>query len=223
MGQTSYYHYDGLGSTQLLTDENANVTDRYCNTAFGLPVSTGEANPTPNPFQFMGQQGYYLNHDTGSYYVRARTLSSVLARWLSEDPIGFSGGINLYTYAGSNPISGADASGLASVTLPFGCTMLTGEVRWLWCGPDFTIAVVGGNCRCSDPTMGKAKVGLPMGACMEPSCFAALTAAILVGGGRAAIRNNFPDAMTTALENCVTTSLGLTGFGAANLTCTCTI
>lgn len=26
--QTRYYHYDGLGSTQLLTDENGNVTDQ---------------------------------------------------------------------------------------------------------------------------------------------------------------------------------------------------
>jgi RHS repeat-associated protein len=102
MGQTSYYHYDGLGSTQLLTDENGNVTDSYCNTAFGVPVDTGTANPTPNPFKYVGQQGYFLDQDTGNYYVRARTLSPVMARWLSQDPIGFGGGLGdaggLYYY-----------------------------------------------------------------------------------------------------------------------------
>ena len=87
MGQTSYYHYDGQGSAQLLTDENGNITDQYCNTAFGEPVPTGAANPTPNPFQYVGREGYYLDTDTGDYYVRARTYSPVLARWLSEDPI----------------------------------------------------------------------------------------------------------------------------------------
>jgi hypothetical protein len=54
MGKTSYYHYDGLGSTQLLTDENANITDSYCNTAFGAPVDKGAANPTANPFRYVG-------------------------------------------------------------------------------------------------------------------------------------------------------------------------
>jgi RHS repeat-associated protein len=116
MGQTSYYHFDGLGSTQLLTDENANITDSYCNTAFGSPVDTGAANPTVNPFRFVGQLGYYLDPDTGSYYVRARTLSPVLARWLSEDPIGFAGGdVNLYRYVGNRPTYAMDATGLAAV------------------------------------------------------------------------------------------------------------
>jgi len=86
---TRYHHYDGLGSTQLLTDESGNVTDSYVNTAFGEPVDTGAANPTVNPFRFVGREGYYLDVDTGSYYVRARDLSPVLARWLSQDPIGF--------------------------------------------------------------------------------------------------------------------------------------
>jgi uncharacterized protein RhaS with RHS repeats len=72
-GQTSYYHYDGLGSTQCLTDKNGNVTDSYAYTAFGEAVPTGAANATPNPFRYVGREGYYLDADTGDYYVRART------------------------------------------------------------------------------------------------------------------------------------------------------
>jgi RHS repeat-associated protein len=100
---TRYYHYDGLGSTQLLTDENGNVTDSYANTAFGVPVETGAENPTINPFRFVGELGYYLDPDSGNYYVRARILDPQLARWLAEDPRGFAPGeANVYRYVGNN-------------------------------------------------------------------------------------------------------------------------
>jgi RHS repeat-associated protein len=109
-----YYHYDGLGSAQLLTDESGNVTDSYCNTAYGQPVDTGAANPTINPFQFVGQAGYYLDANTGNYYVRARTYSPTIARWLSEDPIGHNGGINLYVYISNVPLADRDPEGTIS-------------------------------------------------------------------------------------------------------------
>ena len=35
-----------------------------------------------------------------------------LGRWLNQDPIGFDGGLNLYTYVGNNPIGLVDPSGL---------------------------------------------------------------------------------------------------------------
>jgi len=114
MGQTSYYHYDGLGSTQLLTDSNGNVTDSYAYTAFGEPLSTGAANPTPNPFRFGGQSGYYLKPDSGDYYVRARTYSPVLARWLSVDPAPLTpSGVNAVLYMGNQPLTVLDPSGMA--------------------------------------------------------------------------------------------------------------
>ena len=40
-GQPSFYHPDALGSAQLLTDGSGSVTDSYCNTAYGTPVSSG--------------------------------------------------------------------------------------------------------------------------------------------------------------------------------------
>lgn len=120
MSQTSYYHYDGLGSTQLLTDEDGNVTDSYANTAFGEPVSTGAANPTPNPFQYVGQLGSYLDADTGDCYVRARVYRPVLARWLSQDPKGFAAhNANLYRYVVNRPTSSGDPSGLEPLWPPY--------------------------------------------------------------------------------------------------------
>ncbi|MCA9792361.1 MAG: RHS repeat-associated core domain-containing protein, partial [Candidatus Eremiobacteraeota bacterium] len=38
-----------------------------------------------------------------------------LGRFLSRDPIGFSGGLNLYGYVGGNPVNAVDPSGLDEV------------------------------------------------------------------------------------------------------------
>jgi hypothetical protein len=36
----------------------------------------------------------------------------VLGRWISEDPIGVAGGLNLYGYVGNDPVNGSDPYGL---------------------------------------------------------------------------------------------------------------
>ena len=111
-GQAAYPIYDGLGSTQLLTNALCAITDSYAFTAFGVPVPTGAANPTFNPFQFVGQPGYYLDKDTANSYVRNRVYSPSLARWLSQDPIGFGGGDwNLYRYVRNDPTRATDPAG----------------------------------------------------------------------------------------------------------------
>ncbi len=46
------------------------------------------------------------------YSYRARYYSPVLQRFISEDPIGFAGGVNLYAYALNNPIYWTDSFGL---------------------------------------------------------------------------------------------------------------
>jgi RHS repeat-associated protein len=89
--QTSYYHYDGQGSTLCLTNENGDVTDQYAYTAYGEEVDTGAMNPTPNPFRYVGQQGYYRDADTEDYYVRGQVYEPALARWLSPDPVQLTG------------------------------------------------------------------------------------------------------------------------------------
>ena len=94
---TSWYHYDGLGSTRQLTDAGQNTTDTYLYDAWGnLLTSSGSSE---NPFRWVGQPGYYYDRDTGLYYVRARSYQPTVARWMSVDPIGHVGGWNLFAYA----------------------------------------------------------------------------------------------------------------------------
>ncbi len=58
-------------------------------------------------------------------YYRARYYNPITGRFLSEDPIGFAGGINFYTYTDDSPTNLID---------PSGEFVIYGN----WCGPDWT-------------------------------------------------------------------------------------
>lgn len=55
------------------------------------------------------------NDGTGLYFYRARYYDPVLKRFISEDPIGLGGGLNLYGYANQAPTIFGDPLGLAPV------------------------------------------------------------------------------------------------------------
>jgi hypothetical protein len=48
----------------------------------------------------------------GFQYLRNRWYDPGTGRFTQEDPIGFAGGVNLYAYAGSNPVAWSDPYGL---------------------------------------------------------------------------------------------------------------
>jgi len=59
-------------------------------------------------------KGLQYDEYTGLYYARARWYDPAAGRFLSEDPAGLAGGVNLYTFAHDDPVNGADPSGLSS-------------------------------------------------------------------------------------------------------------
>ncbi len=106
---TAYFHADGLGSITSLTDGVGQVAASYVYDSFGkLTASTGTVT---NPFQYTARE---FDSETGLYHYRARYYDPMSGRFLSEDPIGMAGGMNVYRYVDSNPINGTDPSGLWS-------------------------------------------------------------------------------------------------------------
>lgn len=70
----------------------------------------------------------------GLYYYRARYYSPTYGRFISEDPIGFAGGVNAYAYADGMPVDGSD---------PFGQIVYVGEHAWFFsCDPFQHTAIV---------------------------------------------------------------------------------
>ncbi len=107
-GELYVYHFDGTGHTVAMTDSTGAVSHSYAYSPYGAVLAATEA--VPQPFTYAGQVGIY--RETGDmYYMRARYYSSELQQFLSEDPIDFDGGINLYAYVGGNPISFVDPNG----------------------------------------------------------------------------------------------------------------
>ena len=107
-----WYAFGPQGETRQLTDNTGAVVDTYAYSPYGVPIAgTGT---DANPFRYGGQTGYYtdVNNPTGAILCGLRWYMPQLGRWISRDPIGYSGGYNLYEYCNSNPILGLDPLGL---------------------------------------------------------------------------------------------------------------
>jgi RHS repeat-associated protein len=101
---TSYHHADGLGSIVATTDAAGTVTSRRQYDAWGRML-VGAERPG---YAFTGRE---WDPETGLYYYRARYYDPRIGRFLSEDPIGFAGGLNLYSYVANDPVARLDPSG----------------------------------------------------------------------------------------------------------------
>jgi RHS repeat-associated protein len=98
---------DALGSTVALTDPNGNTLAQYTYAPFGNTTITGSS---ANPYQYDGRE----NDTTGVYFYRARYYNPTLQRFISEDPIEFAGGFNLYAFVANSPIGYVDPTGLSA-------------------------------------------------------------------------------------------------------------
>jgi RHS repeat-associated protein len=102
---TSTYLTDNLGSTVALANSSGTIQTSYAYDPYGVTSTSGAVNT--NPYQYTGRE----NNATGLYYYRARYYNPAWGRFISEDPIGLSGGANLYRYVSCNPIGHGDPLG----------------------------------------------------------------------------------------------------------------
>ncbi|MEK7449365.1 MAG: RHS repeat-associated core domain-containing protein, partial [Planctomycetota bacterium] len=111
-GQSYFYGADGLGSISQLTDGAGAVAQSYIYNSFGKIVK--QTGTLVNPYTYTGRE---YDSESGLYYYRARYYDATTGRFLQQDPVGFLGGINFYSYVFSSPINYIDPTGTVVETV----------------------------------------------------------------------------------------------------------
>jgi RHS repeat-associated protein len=107
-GELAYYfHNDHLGTPQVLTDDSQVIAWKAVYTPFGGAVPSIQT--VENPFRFPGQ---YYDPETGLHYNYFRYYNPQTGRYITPDPIGLEGGINLFVYVQNKPLNKSDRLGL---------------------------------------------------------------------------------------------------------------
>jgi len=113
----AWYQCDHLGTPQELTDSQGNMAWTAQYKAWGQVTEQrsdwARQHGVMNPIRFQGQ---YHDHETGLHYNRYRYYDPGVGRFVSQDPISYAGGINLYIYA-PNPVLWTDPWGLSNEPL----------------------------------------------------------------------------------------------------------
>jgi RHS repeat-associated protein len=98
-----WLHADHLGSIIALTTSAGGTGSINAYDEYGIPGANNSGR-----FQYTGQAWI---GELGMYYYKARFYSPNLGRFLQTDPIGYDGGVNLYSYVGDDPVDRTDPSG----------------------------------------------------------------------------------------------------------------
>jgi RHS repeat-associated protein len=104
-----YYLNDHLGTPQKIVNASGITVWEAGYTPFGQAgIFTADIE---NSLRFPGQ---YYDKETGLHYNYHRCYDPDTGRYLTPDPIGLAGGINLYAYVNGNPVNMVDPEGLAA-------------------------------------------------------------------------------------------------------------
>ncbi|MDQ2976109.1 MAG: hypothetical protein M3R69_11955, partial [Acidobacteriota bacterium] len=106
-----YFLQDHLGSTTGLTNSSGGMVERVTYDAYGNSTGTSLTR-----YDYTGRE---RDPDTGLLYYRARWYDPQVGRFISEDPIGLSGGINQFAYVSNSPQNATDPSGLHEVDVHY--------------------------------------------------------------------------------------------------------
>ena len=115
-GTVAWYLADHMGSIRDLVNTSGTVQDHINYSAYGKV--TAESQPSNGDrFKFTGRE---YDSETADHYYRARYHDGATGRFISLDPITFSGGDpNLYRYVRNDPTKGNDPLGQSGGDVPW--------------------------------------------------------------------------------------------------------
>ncbi len=145
-----YFHTNHQGSVIAMSDDaGAKVEGPFTYGPYGscFQGTTPCAQLASSvPYKFTGRR---LDPETELYYDRARMYWSTGGRFLQTDPVGYTADLNLYTYAGNDPVGRTDPTGKvdAAMELYSACIQTGGSNCQNPYGSSekYTIVTIGGH------------------------------------------------------------------------------
>ena len=138
-----FYHYDSNGNIVLLTHAlpvhandaaksklpgKALIAAQYRYDAFGKTIQATGPLAQVNRYQFSTKP---VEAESGLVYYGYRYLDTTHGRWISRDPIGELGGVNVYGMVDNQPLNNADTLGLMFEWVPVLGT-IEQAIKTLW-------------------------------------------------------------------------------------------
>jgi RHS repeat-associated protein len=110
-----YALQDAHFNVVAVADETGAVVERFAYSGFGSPLFL-DAGFEPvlasaHAWEYLFSC-YQHERRSGLYYVRNRFYHPAMGRWISRDPIGEEGGVNLYAFVDNDGVDFADPDGL---------------------------------------------------------------------------------------------------------------
>ena len=106
--------YDAYGNIMGYWDAEGHIVAEYTYDAFGKLIAS--SGPMADAFSLRYSTKYF-DPETGFYYYGYRFYSPELKRWITRDPIGEEGGVNLYAMCVNSPIDAFDILGMSDATV----------------------------------------------------------------------------------------------------------
>ncbi len=122
-----YYFYDGNGNVgQLVESGNNDIVAHYEYDAFGNQIVASGPLAQSTHYRFSTK---YIHDEFSLYDYGLRPYDPETGRWISRDPVGEDGGLNLYGFVVNAPVDLVDSLGLDFIAV--GSRAVTGTGGFL--------------------------------------------------------------------------------------------
>jgi RHS repeat-associated protein len=109
----NYYFADGNGNVTYMLNSGQTMVASYRYDPFGNTISSGGTLASANVYRFSSKE---IHGNSGMYYYGYRFYDPNNQRWINQDPLQETGGINLYDFVANDPNGIIDSWGLAPMS-----------------------------------------------------------------------------------------------------------